>query len=877
MYQINFSQEPEKAMEEHNQSPVEIIASLEKRLATMKAQEVRLVAENALLRQLYDPTPLAYQSLDNNGCFIEVNQAWLEALGYTREEVIGRNFGDFLHPDWRDHFKQNFSKFKAIGEILGIEFEMVRKDGSAILVSLSGKIGKDPEGQFQQTHCIFYDITKRKQDEEALRESEERFRAIHNASFGGIFLHDQGIILDCNQALSDQTGYSVKELIGMDGFMLAAPECRELITRNIQRDFKQPYEIVGLRKDGTRYPISVRGTNIPYKGRIVRMTEFRDITEYKRMEEALEKRLATLTCPLNQADGITFEDLFDPAVIQHLQDEFAAATGVASLITHPDGTPITAPSNFTHLCSEIIRKTELGCFNCFKSDAAIGRYHPSGPIVQPCLSGGLWDAGASITVGGHHIANWLIGQVRDETQNEENMQAYARSIGADETAFMKAFHEVPSMSQERFGHVAQALFILANQLSSAAYQNIQQARSITERRHVEAALRESEERFRMAMEATKDGLWDWDIASGHVYYSPGYWSMLGYDVNTRPQSTEAWAELIHPDDKETVFAANNDCIENRCETFLIEYRMRTSDGEWKWIQGRGKAVERGENNHALRMVGTHRDITERKQFEKLILDINNDLERKVEQRTRELQESQKQILHAEKLSAIGKLSASIAHEFNNPLQGILFVLKGLKKRAILEKEDKELLDAAINESERIKDLIRSLQDFNRPSSGRKALLDVHHALDSILLLQKSDFNRKRISVVCNYAHDLPQILAVSDQIKQVVLNLLTNAAYACQKSGGVITVTTWQKNNKVAVAIKDTGVGINPEVMEHIFRPFFTTKSEVKGTGLGLSVSYGIVKKHHGEIQVDSRLGEGTTFTILLPIKDEEATFAIGK
>ena len=182
------------------------------------------------------------------------------------------------------------------------------------------------------------------------------------------------------------------------------------------------------------------------------------------------------------------------------------------------------------------------------------------------------------------------------------------------------------------------------------------------------------------------------------------------------------------------------------------------------------------------------------------------------------------------------------------------------------------MDAAISECDRIKDLIRSLQDFNKPSSDRKAMMDVHHSLDSILLLQKSDLNGKRISVTRDFMEDMPQIVAVQDQIKQVFLNLLVNAADACSQAGGVITVSTWQEDEKAAVAIKDTGVGIRPEDLEHIFRPFFSTKSEVKGTGLGLSVSYGIIKKHNGEIRVESQPGEGATFTVLLPIKGAEET-----
>ena len=123
-----------------------------------------------------------------------------------------------------------------------------------------------------------------------------------------------------------------------------------------------------------------------------------------------------------------------------------------------------------------------------------------------------------------------------------------------------------------------------------------------------------------------------------------------------------------------------------------------------------------------------------------------------------------------------------------------------------------------------------------------------------------------------YAERLPQIMAVPDQIKQVFLNLLTNAADACQRPGGVISVHTRQQGDRVEVVISDTGIGIRPEDMELIFQPFYTTKPEVKGTGLGLSVSYGIIKSHDGEIRVTSRPGEGATFTVALPVRIRPAT-----
>jgi signal transduction histidine kinase len=183
---------------------------------------------------------------------------------------------------------------------------------------------------------------------------------------------------------------------------------------------------------------------------------------------------------------INFEDLFDLAEIQAIQDTFAQATGVASIITTVDGRPITRPSNFCRLCQEIIRVTPLGLANCMKSDAKIGSPNPTGPTIQPCLSGGLIDAGASIMVGDHHIANWLIGQIVLDAVDEAQMLAYAQEIGADLDEFRAALAEIPQVSREQFNHVCQSLFLIARQLSKLAVQNLRQAAELARRQQAEA-------------------------------------------------------------------------------------------------------------------------------------------------------------------------------------------------------------------------------------------------------------------------------------------------------------------------------------------------------------------------------------------------------
>ena len=244
---------------------------------------------------------------------------------------------------------------------------------------------------------------------------------------------------------------------------------------------------------------------------------------------------------------------------------------------------------------------------------------------------------------------------------------------------------------------------------------------------------------------------------------------------------------------------------------------------------------------------------------------NEELDQRVREQTAELAKTHRQLLHAEKLSAVGKLSASISHEFNNPLQGIMNVLSAVHDGTQTNDENAQLIEMALKECNRIKKLITQLHSFNRPTTGMVAHIDLHEIIDSMLLMTREDFKTKKLSVEKKYAANMPHILGVDDQIKQVILNLLTNAADACDGQG-VISITTEVLDKQVAIRIQDNGKGISAANLPHIFEPFFSTKPQVKGVGLGLYVSYGIIKNHHGTIEVSSGEGQGTLFTITLPV-----------
>ncbi|MDP4267691.1 MAG: PocR ligand-binding domain-containing protein, partial [Bacteroidota bacterium] len=251
-----------------------------------------------------------------------------------------------------------------------------------------------------------------------------------------------------------------------------------------------PVKIIGIVQDITERKNSEETLREKNEKIAVQNAELTKLNEELSQTKAeIHKQLQLLTLPLDDSSNINFDDLFDVNEIQKIQDTFAYATGVASIITFPDGKPITKPSNFCRLCNDIIRKTKKGLTNCFKSDAVIGRLSKSGPIIQPCLSGGLWDAGASITLGGKHIANWLIGQVKNEDIAPEKVLKYAEEIGADKEEFKKAFDEVSEMSKEQFTNVANFLYLFANELSFKAYQNVQQARLINTQKETEEALK----------------------------------------------------------------------------------------------------------------------------------------------------------------------------------------------------------------------------------------------------------------------------------------------------------------------------------------------------------------------------------------------------
>lgn len=250
------------------------------------------------------------------------------------------------------------------------------------------------------------------------------------------------------------------------------------------------------------------------------------------------------------------------------------------------------------------------------------------------------------------------------------------------------------------------------------------------------------------------------------------------------------------------------------------------------------------------------------------------LKEELELKTKKLEETQATLIQSEKMSALGQFSAGVAHEIKNPLTGVLTYIKLMQKNIQENKinlqDFKNRLSIMEQETERCVKIIKNLLDFAKQSEPSFKDTEINTLLESSLSLIQHHAELENVKIVKKLSSDLPTVKVDPDQIQQVFVNIILNAIQAMQPSGGTLTIETGRYGEEgIYVKFTDTGCGISEENMKKLFTPFFTTKP--KGSGLGLAVCYGIIEKHRGKIEVESKLGEGTSFTIILNRKNGES------
>jgi len=365
-------------------------------------------------------------------------------------------------------------------------------------------------------------------------------------------------------------------------------------------------------------------------------------------------------------------------------------------------------------------------------------------------------------------------------------------------------------------------------------------------------LAESEERYSKAVRGTSDGLWDWDLVTGENYLSPRWKELLGFSDDELVNHIDTFFARLHPDDAPPVRAALDAHFAGRAP-YDVEMRLRTKDDHYLRFRSRGQA-EWNDRGEAVRMAGAITDITERGEMEE-------------------------QLRQSQKMEAVGQLAGGVAHDFNNILTVIAGYANILKMDLGRESKHLEVVEQIIVAAERAAQLTRGLLAFSRKQAMAPEKIDVGEIVQRV--------EKFLVRVIGEDIHLktelLPDPLPVYvdlGQMEQVLINLAANARDAMSQ-GGVFTIATGllDVDDSVApfcgapgryavVTVSDNGKGMDAETAKRVFEPFFTTKEVGKGTGLGMAIVYGIVQQHKGLITVSSKPGEGTTFTIYLPVID---------
>ena len=247
--------------------------------------------------------------------------------------------------------------------------------------------------------------------------------------------------------------------------------------------------------------------------------------------------------------------------------------------------------------------------------------------------------------------------------------------------------------------------------------------------------------------------------------------------------------------------------------------------------------------------------------------FNEELESEIERATEELRQTEKELAHREKLAALGEMAASVAHEMRNPMTALRGFAQRMYRRLPETDPNRKYTEIIIEEVDRLTRLIRDVLDYARLPEPEMQLNNLNELILEWLDLIEEDLGRHNINLQTSYG-EVPPFIFDAEQIKQVFLNIVSNATHAMQNNGGTLKITTRAENDQAELIIVDSGPGIWPEIMKDIFNPFFTTKSG--GTGLGLSIAHRILEDHNGDIKVQSQVGQGATFTIILPLKQPE-------
>ncbi|MCC6487202.1 MAG: PAS domain S-box protein, partial [Candidatus Hydrogenedentes bacterium] len=718
---------------------------------------------------------------------------WKSQIGYGEHEITD----DFEEWRTRVHPDDLQQALERVGAAISesrqnhqVEFRFRHKDGSYRWILVQASVLMDETGRPVRMLGSHVDITERKRAEEALSLDAAIFKNITE----GIVLvgAEDNRIKYANASFEEMFGYGPGELLGEDIAILNADKgvlaeaVRDQVMKSTMQYGEWHGEIRNSRKDGSllwTYGSASTFTHPEFDPVVLGVQA--DITENKRVEEALREREETLNTVFENS-RVALEIFDKSGVLRRCNKRTAEIFGV----------DIAA---------------QLGKFNLTKDpnyqDPEVWRRLRRGEEVEGEV---LFDYGKSPYTTSH------------------NGVAHLYVITTP----------VPDAVSSDIGYIVQVI-------------------DISDLKRAEAQLRDTSEQLDLMLRSTGVGIWHWDVLEQRLFCDAQTLQLLGIAPGSFQSTYEEFYGALDPELRETVDSLVNRSIQDGAP-YEAEYRVLWPDKSVHHLSARGRAVQ-DTAGQCVRLDGVIWDATEQKLLEQ-------------------------QLLHSQKMEAIGQLAGGVAHDFNNLLQVILVNVDIAQDGIKPDSAEGEMLGEIRTAAERAADLTRQLLAFSRRQIIRPVRVDVNDLVQGVLKMLRRLIG-EHIELCFLPGSHVADVLADKGQVEQVIMNLCVNARDAMPR-GGRLTIETgnevfspencrlhrWAREGAYALLrITDTGEGMDAATQERIFEPFFTTKEVGKGTGLGLATVYGIIRQHFGLINVYSEPGVGTVFTIYLPVVERDA------
>jgi PAS domain S-box-containing protein len=881
-----------------------------------KAEQALQISETNF-RNSIENSPLGIRIVTEEGETLYTNQAFLDIYGYKSiEEFKMTPVNERYAPESYLEFHERREKRQRREPLPdNYEVSIIRRDGELRHLHVVRKEILWAGNQQYQT--IYQDITEHKRVGEALQESEEKYRLIVEKSNDILFtFNTAGALLYISPSVKNLLGYNQADLMGHNFGSIVHPEDMPNLLQVIQRNVKDGSQTPGGNRCRVRRVTgewrwhNVSGNAVlDTNGKLIYfMAITRDITEDVQAENALKESetryhqlVDTITSgviiykPIEDGENFIIVDINNAAEkMEGINRKDIIGKRITEVL------PGSKEYDMFKALQKVWRTGDSEYFpaNLRYGENIHGHWRdnwtyklPSGEIVnvyndvtdrklaekalqesETYLRATLDSTGDGILVVDNHqkiintnnrFAEMFHIPGKFITQKEANpVLAHVIAQMAEPEVFLAKVKQLYSSSQKdnsilhlKDGRVFKRYsepLIIQNEISGRVWS----FRDDTELVIAEELLRDSEEKYRLIVEKSRDIIFTLDAQGKYVYTSPSAMKILGY--NPAELIGKPFISLVHPDD---IPAIEKEIRRSNLDGYQIindcEYRIRHASGEWRWLVSNGTRTVDATGKF-IHFIGIARDITERKSLEA----------------DKQRIEARAQV--SDRLAAIGEMAAGIAHEINNPLTAVIGFSKLVLENNELSEELKEDLSMVVESSQRISDIIKGLLTFARQSKPMKTSVSLNEIIENTLKLREYVLKTNNIHVMFELDPNLSWTVVDPGQMQQVFLNLIVNAEQAMKKAHGrgTLKIVSLNKGDYIKLIVQDDGPGISRQNLERVFEPFFTTKDPGEGTGLGLSLSRSIILEHKGKMTVESKEGFGATFTIELPAGESEIAAA---